>query len=96
MSRACDAPLRGWFTGPTPFGAYNRDWAVLVEREDGERLYFVERLRGLLEGDLPRHRAGEDRLRSAALQTLHVHEDSAEYVVSTSGDAFVAISVDER
>lgn len=33
--------LPGWFTVPTPVGGYNPDWAVLVEEDGGERLYFV-------------------------------------------------------
>jgi type III restriction enzyme len=35
------AKLPSWFKVPTPLGTYNPDWAVLVEHEDGERLYFV-------------------------------------------------------
>jgi type III restriction enzyme len=35
------AKLPGWFTIPTPLGSYNPDWAVLMEKEDGLRLYFV-------------------------------------------------------
>jgi type III restriction enzyme len=35
------AKLPGWFRVPTPLGTYNPDWAVLVQDEDGERLYFV-------------------------------------------------------
>ena len=35
------AKLPGWFTVPTPLGTYNPDWAVLVERDGSERLYFV-------------------------------------------------------
>ena len=31
----------GWFKVPTPLGTYNPDWAVLVETDVGERLYFV-------------------------------------------------------
>ena len=26
---------------PTPLGSYNPDWAVLVEKDGSERLYFV-------------------------------------------------------
>ena len=26
---------------PTPLGSYNPDWAVLVEKDGAERLYFV-------------------------------------------------------
>ena len=35
------AKLPGWFTIPTPLGPYNPDWAVLVEKDGTERLYFV-------------------------------------------------------
>jgi len=35
------AKLPGWFKIPTPLGAYNPDWAVLVEKDGTEKLYFV-------------------------------------------------------
>jgi len=35
------AKLPGWFKIPTPLGSYNPDWAVLVEKDGTERLYFV-------------------------------------------------------
>ncbi len=35
------AKLPGWFEVPTPLGAYNPDWAVLMDNGEGERLYFV-------------------------------------------------------
>ena len=35
-----------WFQVPTPLGPYNPDWAVLVEYEDAERLYFVTETKG--------------------------------------------------
>jgi type III restriction enzyme len=35
------AKLPGWFKVPTPLGSYNPDWAVLIERDGAERLYFV-------------------------------------------------------
>ncbi len=35
------ARLPGWFTVPTPLGGYNPDWAVLVQTDEGERVYFV-------------------------------------------------------
>ena len=35
------AKLPGWFKVPTPLGTYNPDWAVLVEKDGAERLYFV-------------------------------------------------------
>ena len=47
------AKLPGWFTVPTPLGTYNPDWAVLVEKDGDERLYFVvETKSGLFTDDL--------------------------------------------
>jgi type III restriction enzyme len=40
------AKLPGWFTVPTPLGSYNPDWAVLVQTENEERLYFVVETKG--------------------------------------------------
>ena len=40
------AKLPRWFQVPTPLGSYNPDWAVLVENDDGERLYFVAETKG--------------------------------------------------
>lgn len=35
------AKLPGWFTVFTPLGPYNPDWAVLIDKDGNERLYFV-------------------------------------------------------
>jgi len=40
--------LPGWFTVPTPLGGYNPDWAVLIEQEGEERLYFVVETKGVM------------------------------------------------
>ena len=40
------AKLPGWFKVPTPLGSYNPDWAVLVDSESGEKLYFVLETKG--------------------------------------------------
>lgn len=46
------AKLPGWFKIDTPLGGYNPDWAVLVEDEESEKLYFVVESKGSLdEGD---------------------------------------------
>ena len=38
---------------PTPLGSYNPDWAILVEKDGEERLYFVvETKSGLFKDDL--------------------------------------------
>ena len=40
------AKLPRWFTVPTPLGAYNPDWAVLVQQDNEERLFFVVETKG--------------------------------------------------
>jgi type III restriction enzyme len=35
------AKLPGWFTIPTPLGSYNPDWAVLIDANGKDKLYFV-------------------------------------------------------
>lgn len=35
------AKLPNWFTIPTPLGSYNPDWAVLIDVDGKEKLYFV-------------------------------------------------------
>lgn len=45
------AKLPGWFRIPTPLGSYNPDWAILVEQDGAERLYFVVETKGSLFDD---------------------------------------------
>jgi type III restriction enzyme len=45
------AKLPGWFKIDTPLGPYNPDWAVLVEKDGKERLYFVVETKGSLFAD---------------------------------------------
>ena len=35
------AKLPGWFKINTPLGNYTPDWAILIEQDGEERLYFV-------------------------------------------------------
>lgn len=45
------AKLPPWFTIDTPLGSYNPDWAVLVDTDGSERLYFVIESKGSLYSD---------------------------------------------
>ncbi|MGI9257045.1 MAG: type III restriction-modification system endonuclease, partial [Salinispira sp.] len=45
------AKLPSWFSIPTPLGSYNPDWAVLVEADGAEKLYFVVETKGTLFAD---------------------------------------------
>ncbi|WP_097034436.1 type III restriction-modification system endonuclease [Clostridium tertium] len=40
------AKLPGWFTIDTPLGKYNPDWAVFIEKNNSEKLYFVFETKG--------------------------------------------------
>ena len=40
------AKLPGWFKIDTPLGTYNPDWAVLIEVDGQDRLYFVIETKG--------------------------------------------------
>ena len=42
------AKLPDWFKIDTPLGTYNPDWAVLVEQDGNESLYFVVETKGTL------------------------------------------------
>ncbi len=40
------AKLPGWFKIPTPIGSYNPDWAVLLDNNGEQKLYFVLETKG--------------------------------------------------
>jgi len=40
------AKLPGWFTINTPIGSYNPDWALLMEKDGDQRLFFVLETKG--------------------------------------------------
>ncbi len=40
--------LPSWFKINTPLGSYNPDWAVLIEKDEEEKLYFVVESKGSL------------------------------------------------
>ncbi len=43
--------LPSWFKINTPLGGYNPDWAVLIEKDNEEKLYFVVESKGSLFSD---------------------------------------------
>jgi len=88
------AKLPGWFTVPTPLGGYNPDWAVLVEKDGGERLYFVvETKSGLFIDDLRDKEAAKIKCGEAHFEALKVCETPAEYVVARSVDDLLSHNV---
>ena len=81
------AKLPGWFRVPTPLGPYNPDWAVLVEKDGAERLYFVvETKSGLFTDDLRDKEEAKIKCGRAHFKALAVRESPARYVVARNLD----------
>lgn len=79
------AKLPGWFTVPTPLGSYNPDWAVLVQKDGAERLYFVvETKSSLFADDLRAKEQAKIDCGKAHFKALKAGENPAEYRVATS------------
>ena len=85
------AKLPGWFKVPTPLGSYNPDWAVLIDTDEGERLYFVVETKGsALVADLRLAEAAKIACGKAHFQALQVRENPARYEVASSVDHLLA------
>ena len=79
--------LPGWFRVPTPLGPYNPDWAVLVEKDGAERLYFVvETKSGLFTDDLRDKEEAKIECGRAHFKALAVRERPARYIVARTVD----------
>jgi len=75
------AKLPGWFKVPTPLGSYNPDWAVLVEKDGEERLYFVvETKSGLFADDVRAKELAKMKCGVAHFKALAVGENPARYI----------------
>ena len=81
------AKLPGWFKIHTPLGSYNPDWAVLVQIDDQERLYFVVETKGsLFADDLRDQEAAKIACGAAHFAALADRENPARYVTATKLD----------
>ena len=70
---------------PTPLGSYNPDWAVLIEKDGTERLYFVvETKSGLFADDLREIERAKIECGKAHFKALQINESPARYVVATA------------
>lgn len=79
------AKLPGWFKVPTPLGAYNPDWAILLEHGGAQRLYFViETKSSLFTDDLRDKESAKIECGKAHFAALAVGENPAKYLVATS------------
>jgi type III restriction enzyme len=81
------AKLPGWFKVPTPLGTYNPDWAVLIDRDGVERLYFVVETKGSLFTD---DRRGKENAKidcgRAHFAALADHENPAHFAEARNLD----------
>lgn len=85
------AKLPGWFRVPTPLGSYNPDWAVLVEKDGAERLYFVvETKSSLFVDDLRSTEGAKIECGKAHFKALQVRESPVKYVVARTVEDIVA------
>ena len=78
------AKLPGWFRVSTPLGTYNPDWAVLVEQDGAERLYFVVETKSSLFTDDQRNKeSAKIECGKAHFTALATGENPATYLVAT-------------
>jgi type III restriction enzyme len=81
------AKLPGWFKVPTPLGSYNPDWAILVEEEGAERLYFVvETKDSLFTDDLRSSEAAKIDCGKAHFRALSEGNDRVRYIKARTVD----------
>ena len=85
------AKLPGWFKVPTPLGTYNPDWAVVLDVDGEERLYFVvETKGGLFPDDLRHIERAKIECGKQHFRALAVGEVPARYVVARTVDDVLA------
>jgi len=91
MSVKVYAKLPGWFKVPTPLGSYNPDWAVLIQDDDGERLFFVVETKGSMFGDdLRKREAAKIECGRRHFEALEDGESPARYRVTSTLDTLLA------
>jgi type III restriction enzyme len=74
------AKLPGWFKVPTPLGSYNPDWAVVIEQDGKERVYFViETKSSLFIDDLRSGESAKIDCGKAHFRAIEVAENPARY-----------------
>jgi type III restriction enzyme len=79
------AKLPGWFKVPTPLGPYNPDWAVLVDKDGSEQLYFVvETKSSLFTDDLRDKESAKIKCGEAHFAELSKHNTpAAQFIKAT-------------
>ena len=86
------AKLPGWFKVTTPLGTYNPDWAILVEKDGTERLYFVvETKSSLFADDLRDKENAKIECGKAHFKALEVGESPARYMTARSVNELLSL-----
>lgn len=82
------AKLPGWFKVPTPLGPYNPDWAVLIDTDGTEQLYFVvETKSSLFTDDLRDKESAKIKCGEAHFAELAKHNTpAAQFIKATKLD----------
>lgn len=76
--------LPDWFKVETPLGSYNPDWAVLIEKDNTEKLYFVVETKGnilaeeLGEREYKKIQCGHKHFEALGNETIFKETDSFE------------------
>jgi len=81
------AKLPSWFQIPTPLGSYNPDWAILIEDNGQEKLYFVVETKGSNWWDDLRSKEGAKiRCGEKHFEEMAADKNPARYLRATSVD----------
>ncbi|MFA7220878.1 MAG: restriction endonuclease subunit R, partial [Synergistaceae bacterium] len=81
------AKLPSWFKIETPIGDYNPDWAVLVEKDNEEKLYFVIETKGKIEPEELRGR--EDKKIKCGIKHFEAIGNDAQFQVCKDFNDFI-------
>lgn len=79
------AKLPAWFKIPTPLGTYNPDWAVLVEQDGEEKLFFVVETKSSGWWDDLRHQEGAKiKCGEKHFKAIEAESNPAKFIKATS------------
>jgi type III restriction enzyme len=81
------AKLPAWFKVPTPLGTYNPDWAVLIDQDGEEKLYFVVETKSSgWWDDLRHHEGAKIKCGEKHFQAIATEPNPARFIKATSVD----------
>lgn len=81
------AKLPAWFKIPTPLGTYNPDWAILVDQDGEEKLFFVVETKSSgWWDDLRHHEGAKIKCGEKHFRAIEVQPNPAKFIKATSVD----------